>query len=144
METVTGGSLAAQIPIVSYLALNETPRLRAHECAQCGAIYLDRRLACARCEARHFRDRDLGSTGTVGSFTIVHRSPARVTLPYVSALVELDGGGIVKANLVGVDPTPESIWLGMRVQLTTFTAGTDDEGTDAVAFAFEPIGDDLA
>ena len=139
-----GGWLAAQVPIVSYLTLSDTPRLRARECAKCGAIYLDRRLACARCEARQFRNRNLASTGTVGSFTIVHRSPAKVRLPYVSVLVELDGGGIVKANLVGVAPTRESIELGMRVQLTTFTAGTDDEGTDAVAFGFEPIGNDPA
>ena len=28
--------------------------------------------------------------------------------------------------------------LGMPVRLTTFVAGTDDDGTEAVAFGFEP------
>ena len=28
--------------------------------------------------------------------------------------------------------------LGMPVRLTTFTAGTDDDGTEAIAFGFEP------
>lgn len=36
-------------------------------------------------------------------------------------------------------PDPEHVRLGMRVRLTTFVAGTDDEGTEAVAFGFEPV-----
>ena len=59
-------------------------------------------------------------------------------MPYVSAVVDLDGGGVVKANIVDIDPTPENVKLGMPVRLTTFVAGTDDEGTEAVAFGFEP------
>jgi hypothetical protein len=27
----------------------------------------------------------------------------------------------------------------MKVKLTTFVAGTDDEGTEAVVFGFEPV-----
>jgi hypothetical protein len=30
------------------------------------------------------------------------------------------------------------VQLGMPVKLTTFVAGTDDDGTEAVAFGFEP------
>ena len=59
-------------------------------------------------------------------------------MPYVSAVVELDGGGVVKANLVDAGSDPEKIELGMKVKLTTFGCGTDDEGTEAVAFGFAP------
>jgi hypothetical protein len=45
----------------------------------------------------------------------------------------------VKANLANVDPDPEHVTLGMKVRLTTFVAGTDDDGTEAIAFAFEPV-----
>ena len=34
---------------------------------------------------------------------------------------------------------PSNVSLGMKVRLTTFAAGTDDEGTEAVAFGFEPV-----
>jgi uncharacterized OB-fold protein len=61
-----------------------------------------------------------------------------VPAPYVSALVDLDGGGAVKGNLLNVPPDPEHVKLGMPVRMTTFVAGTDDDGTEAVAFAFEP------
>jgi len=51
-------------------------------------------------------------------------------------VVELDGGGVIKANLVGVEPDPKAVRLGGRVHLTTFVAGTDDVGTEAVAFGY--------
>ena len=45
----------------------------------------------------------------------------------------------MKANLVERRrPTPSTCKLGMPVRLTTFVAGTDDDGTEAIAFAFEP------
>ncbi len=44
----------------------------------------------------------------------------------------------VKANLTNVPPDPEHVKLGMPVRMTTFVAGTDDDGTEAIAFAFEP------
>jgi uncharacterized OB-fold protein len=62
-----------------------------------------------------------------------------VPVPYVSAVVELDGGGSVKANILNVDPDPEHISLGMKVKLMTFVAGTDDEGTEALVFGYEPV-----
>ena len=46
---------------------------------------------------------------------------------------------MVKANVVNVEPEPDKVSLGMKVRLTTFVAGTDDEGTEAVAFGFEPV-----
>jgi uncharacterized OB-fold protein len=53
-------------------------------------------------------------------------------------VVELDGGGVVKANLVDAGAEPDKIDLGMRVRLTTFVCGRDEEGTEAVAFGFTP------
>jgi hypothetical protein len=45
---------------------------------------------------------------------------------------------VVKANLLNVDPTPEAVSVGMKVKMTTYAVGTDDEGTEAIAFAYEP------
>jgi uncharacterized OB-fold protein len=132
--------MANQIPVVSYLVLDDgNPHLVAQECENCGALYFGRRNACSRCfKAGPFKDRTLESTGSIRGFTIVQRAAPGVKAPYVSALVDLDGGGHVKANIVNTEPTPENIKLGMPVRLTTYSLGTDDEGTEAVAFGFEP------
>ena len=128
-----------QIPIVDYLAIDDgPPHLVAWESVDSGALYFDRRNADANQGGTEFKRRKLESTGKVRSFTIVHRTVPGVPAPYVSALVDLDGGGVVKGNLVGVPPDPEHVKLGMPVRMTTFVAGTDDDGTEAVAFAFEP------
>jgi uncharacterized OB-fold protein len=134
LMTTTG----VQIPMVGYLVLSDDgpPHLVAQWCTNCSATFFDRRNACASCGARQFETVPLANTGMLRSYTIVHRAAPNVPAPYVSAVVELDGGGVIKANLVGVEPDPKGIHLGGRVHLTTFVAGTDDDGTEAVAFGY--------
>ncbi|HEY9565312.1 MAG TPA: OB-fold domain-containing protein [Nocardioides sp.] len=55
-------------------------------------------------------------TGTIFSFTVVHRSflpPGTVEVPYTVALVELDG--VPGPRLVGDVRTPEPVRIGDRV-----------------------------
>jgi uncharacterized OB-fold protein len=132
--------MASQIPMVDYLVLDgDSAHIEAKECASCGALFFDRRNACASCGKREFGTRRLSNDGLVRTFTIVQRAAPGVPAPFASAVVDLDGGGKVKANIVGVDPTPENIKLGMPVTLTTFVSGTDDNGTEAVAFGYRPV-----
>ena len=131
--------MAGRIPLVDYLDLEgDQPRLVARACASCDALYFDRRNACARCGGTDFGAKPLSDKGTVRTFTIVKRAAPGVPAPYVSAVVELDGGGFVKANLLEIEPTPERVPPGLPVRLTTFTAATDDDGTEAIAFGFVP------
>ena len=130
----------ATIPVVNYLDLSgDAPLLVAQECSNCGALYFGRRNACSKCfSTGPFKRHELARTGSVRAFTIIQRAAPGVKAPYVSAIIDLEGGGHVKANVINVDPTPEAVKTGMSVRLTTFTLGTDDEGTEAIAFAFEP------
>ncbi len=131
--------MGKQIPIVDYLAIDDgPPHLVAWESVDSGALYFDRRNADAKGGGTEFRRKKLGTTGKVRSFTIVTRGVPGIPVPYVSALVDLDGGGTVKANLSNIPPDPEHVKLGLAVKMTTFVAGTDDDGTEAIAFAFEP------
>jgi uncharacterized OB-fold protein len=130
--------MARQVPYVGYLSLGSDPHLVANECSSCGALFFDRRNACASCGARDFGARRLANSGVLRAFTIVHRATPDVRVPYVSGIVDVDGGGMVKANIVGIDPAPGNLSLGMKVKLTTFPIGTDSAGTEAVSFGYEP------
>jgi uncharacterized OB-fold protein len=131
--------MGKQIPMVGYLVLDDgEPHLVAQVCGACGALYFDRRNACAKCGGREFGTKSLANDGVVRAFTIVHRAAPGVPTPYVSAVIDIEGGGAVKANIVGVEPDPGNVSLGMPVRLTTFAAGTDDDGTEAIAFGYEP------
>lgn len=133
--------MGEQIPLVDYLVLSdEGPYLVSKECKGCGALYFDRRNGCGHCAGKEFVERRLSNTGTLRAFTIVHRAAPGVPIPYISAVVDLATGGVVKANLVDVDPDPRQIRPKMPVELTTFVAGTDHEGNEAVAFGYRPAG----
>jgi uncharacterized protein len=130
--------MGKQLPFVDYLVLGDDPHLVSRECTSCGALFFDRRNACARCGGREFGTRRLSNEGVVRAFTIVHRATPDVPVPYVSAVIDLAGGGMAKANLVDVEPTPRQVRLGMAVRLTTFGIGSDAEGTEAVCFGYRP------
>ena len=131
--------MVERIPIAGYLKLGEQDHLEGQRCDACGAVFLDRRVACGRCGKTEFTAARLGDTGTLRSFTIVHRGARGVPVPFVSAVVDLDGGGVVRANLVEVAPDPAAITPGMAVQMRTYVVDTDDDGNEAVAFGYAPV-----
>lgn len=125
----------ADIPAVGYLKLGEQPHLVAQSCNSCGALYFDRRNACARCAGDSFSERPLATAGVVRAYTVVHRAPRGTKTPFVSVVVDLDGGGTIKANLLDTTD-PEEIQRSRRVELSTFAAGTDSDGVTAIGFGF--------
>jgi uncharacterized OB-fold protein len=84
----------------------------------------------------------LSNRGTLYAFSIVHRSFPGVAVPYVSAVVDLDGGGSIKGNLVNVEPDPEMIAFGMPVEVIYRDAlgRKDAEGRAYVSYFFQPRG----
>ncbi|MCW2667850.1 MAG: hypothetical protein JWN57_2812 [Frankiales bacterium] len=129
----------ASVPVVRALALEPEPHLVAQECTACAARFFGRRAACASCFCETFRDADVPTDGEIVAFTIVAFAMPGVAVPYVAATVDC-GGTTVQANIVGVEPTPEHVHLGQKVRLTTYPLGTDSHGTEAIGFAFTPIG----
>jgi len=130
--------MSQQVALVDYLVLGNEPHLVAHECTNCGARYFDRRNACASCEADEFVDVDVPTTGELRAFTIVSLAAPGIDVPFVAGVIDCDGTS-VRANVVNTPPDPEHVTLGMKVKLATYSIGTDDQGTEAVGFGFEPI-----
>jgi uncharacterized OB-fold protein len=127
-----------QIPHVDYLVLGDDPHLEANECTACGARFFDRRNACANCSADEFRKAAVATEGEVRAFTIVTFAAPGIPVPFVAAVVDCAGTS-VRANLVNVTPDADHVQLGMKVKLATFPIGTDEAGTDAIGFGFEPL-----
>ena len=129
--------MSNQIPFVDYLVLGDHPHLVANECTACGARFFDRRNACAGCSGTEFRKADVATDGEIMSFTIVTFAAPGVPVPFVSAIVNCQGTS-VRGNIINVAADPDHVSLGMQVRLTTYSLGTDDNGTEAIAFGFEP------
>jgi uncharacterized OB-fold protein len=128
---------AMQVPLVDYLVLGDDPHLVAHECASCGARFFDRRNACAGCFGTEFHEVDIPTTGVLRTFTIVAFAAPGIDVPFVSGVIDCDGTS-VRGNLRGVEPDADHVHTGMDVRLTTYSLGADDNGVEAIGFAFEP------
>jgi len=130
------------LPVVPFLKIPDQgdPYLEGQRCRDCGAIFLGERSTCSSCGAREtIEPRKLAGTGTLYVYSIVHRSFPGVEVPYVSAVVDLDGGGTVKGNLINIEPTPEKIQMGMPVEVIFRVAPTKDrEGNEYLTYYFQP------
>jgi uncharacterized OB-fold protein len=124
--------------LVDYLVLGDEPHLVAQQCTACGARFFDRRNACASCSGTEFTTATIPTEGELRTFTIVSLAAPGIAVPFVAGVVDC-GGTSVRGNLINVDPDPEHVELGMKVRLATYSLGTDDDGTEAVGFGFEPI-----
>ncbi len=131
--------MAAAVPIVDYLVLGDEPHLVAKECTECGARFFDRRNACASCFGTSFKDAKIANEGELKAFTIVAFAAPGVPVPFVAGIIDCDGTS-VRGNVINTEPDPEHVTLGMKVKLTTYVAGTDDDGTEAIGFGYEPVG----
>jgi uncharacterized OB-fold protein len=93
-------------------------------CRDCGRYQYHYRGFCCHCWSSAVEDVPLEGTGTVWTFSVVHRNrtPQFAGLvPYVVALVEVEHGLKIVANVVNCDP--ESVEIGMTVRLVFVDAG---------------------
>jgi len=137
-ETAAQGPL----PVVDYLKLPENgdPYLEGYKCKSCEAVFLGERSICSKCGTRgQLAPVTLSNQGNLYVYSIVHRSFPGIEVPYVSAIVDLEGGGTVKGNLVNIDPDPEKIAMGMPVEVIYEIAPTKDaEGNEYLTYYFQP------
>lgn len=131
------------LPVVSYLKLPEDgdPFLEGQKCNLCGAIFLAEREHCAQCGGRSCIDAlKLSNKGKLYSYCIVHRSFPGVDVPYISAIVDLEGGGTVKGNLINIEPLPENLSFDMPVEVVYDDAlgRKDRDGNSYISYFFQP------
>jgi uncharacterized OB-fold protein len=139
------GKADGPLPVVEYLKLPEggAPYLEGQKCGACDAIFLGTRTTCSKCGARdQMTATKLANTGKLYVYSIVHRTFPGIEVPYVSAIVDLDGGGTVKGNLINVEPDPAKIAFGMPVEVVYKDAlgRKDKDGNSYISYFFQPQG----
>jgi uncharacterized OB-fold protein len=92
-------------------------RLEGRRCKACGALQFPPRQACGSCRGGELETYRLGGRGAVFSYAEVTQPPRGFSGPYLVALVELDEGVRVTAQLTDVDPG--EVEIGMAVEMVT-------------------------
>lgn len=142
-ENAADGGTSGPLPVVDFLKIPEDgdPYLEGHKCKQCSSVFIGERSICAKCGDRAGLEAiRLSNQGTLYVWSIVYRSFPGIDVPYVSAIVDLDGGGTVKGNLINVEPDPEKIKFGMPVELVYGDAlgRKDKAGNSYLSYFFQP------
>lgn len=134
--------MAKPRPVVPWLIVPDAgePYLQGQKCKSCNAIFLGERETCSSCgTSGQLEATPLANRGELYVYTIVHRSFPGIEVPYISAIVDLEGGGTVKGNLVQVEPDPEKIEMGMPVEVIYEIAPRKDaEGNEYLTYYFRP------
>lgn len=112
------------------------------ECSGCGTRYFPPRPLCPRCGSRLMQPANFigNGLGEVYSYSVVHDAPAGYGdhAPYPVALVRLDDGPVITAQLTDVDP--ENVQIGMRVEMVTRRIKEDgDRGLINYGYKFRPM-----
>ena len=130
------------LPVVPFLKIPEQgdPYLEGQRCQSCKAVFLGERAVCSSCGTRgKLSAEKLANKGELYVYSITYRSFPGIETPYVSAVVDLAGGGTVKGNLVGIDPDPKKIKMGMPVEVIYKIAPRKDrEGNEYLTYYFQP------
>jgi uncharacterized OB-fold protein len=124
-----------------FWAAARDERLVAQRCVKCGTFRLPPAPICFRCRSKEADWVELAGTGTVYASTIVrhplHPGLAEV-VPYVSAIIELDGtqgeGARLLANVIECDP--EEIRIGTPVEIVW-----DHVNDELTVYRFRPVRD---
>jgi hypothetical protein len=140
--TDTATAPAKPLPAASFIKIPDDgePYLEGFRCSNCDAVHLGNRAACPACGKRGtLAAAKLSNKGTLYNFTVVHRNFPGVPVPFVSAIVDLEGGGSVKGNLIDVLPSVEGIKFDMPVNVVFKDAGRKDkDGNSYLAYFFTP------
>ena len=135
----------AAIPALPYLVIDAKgrPRLKGSRCSDCGATMPGTRATCCACGSRtNMQPVDLGERGRLYSYTIVHRSFPGVKTPFVAAIVDLEGGAMLKGTLLDVEPDPKALPFDMPLRVVYRDTGQKTaSGAPFLSYYFAPLGE---
>ena len=94
-------------------------------CTPHGHVYFPPRFFCPRCGSRDIAVIKASGRAKLHSYIINHMKAPGFTPPFVVAVVELEEGVKMMANILGVEPSHDALELDMPLEVT-FEALTDE------------------
>ncbi len=109
-------------------------------CDHCGVKLFPPRDVCLECEAPAYELYTFTGVGEVFSYTTIYDAPAGFehNAPYTVALIKLEEGPVVTAQLTDVDKN--DVQIGMPVEMVTRKLRSDgEEGMIVYGYKFRPV-----
>ena len=122
---------------------DRSPSLLGSRCLDCGEHAFPSQRSCRACSGQNTQDEELGTTGTLWTWTIQSFMPKtpyctdetpETFRPYGVGYVELSCGLKVESRLR--ENTPDQLRIGMPMKLEIIPVRKDEQGDDLVTFQF--------
>ncbi len=115
--------------------------LYSTKCESCGGVFFPPRIICPTCRRKgKMADLKLSGNGKIITFSVIHAPPEGYALeiPYVLAIVELEEGPKLTAQVV--DAKPGDVTIGMPVEVAFRKILTQDaHGLIHYGYKFRPV-----
>ena len=114
--------------------------LVGEQCPHCHAMLFPPRDVCPSCHGPAREPYNYRGLGSVYSFSEVYTAPDAFEryAPYVVALVQLDEGPLLTAQLTDVEP--DDVYVGMPVEMVTRRLREEGpEGLISYGYKFRPV-----
>ena len=114
-------------------------RLEGSRCEDCGALFFPGRPVCPECRSTQMAPHRFSGRGRVYSHSTVYQAPTgyHEYLPYTVALIQLEEGPLLTAQLTDVNP--EDVEIDMPVEMVTRKLREyDQEGLIVYGYKFRP------
>ncbi len=110
-------------------------------CGQCGATLLGERMACAACGSGNSMSTvRLAGTGRIRTCSVVSRSYPGIPVPFVAAVVQIDGGGVVRGTMRDAKTDVPGPIIGTPVRICIEDTGQrDPAGRPFYSHVFRPV-----
>ena len=134
-----------QIPVKGGLwttpsSPSEKPCLIGSKCPSCGEIVFPKKQVCPNCQEQNVEEVKLSRRGEIYTVTVVTQQPPlyyKGPVPYALGYVELLEG--VRVETLFTDSDPDTLEIGMDVELVIEKLYDDDEGNELITYKFRPI-----
>ena len=127
-----------RLRITNYSGTEGT--LLGFRCRECAVTVFGPATFCQACTSFDIEETDLGSEGTLYSYTIVRIPPAGWPgdVPYILGQVELPSGPQVLAEVI--DCRQADLTIGMPVGLAIRAVSAQEGGPDKLVYKWRPAG----
>jgi len=100
-----------------FQEIKKNGKIMGAKCKKCGIVYVPPRMYCERCFEKLTDWMNMGTKGTVYTYTVAHidLDGAKLQKPTIYAMIKIDGadGGLIH-KLDGIDP--DKVKIGMKVE----------------------------
>ncbi len=117
-------------------------KLIGTECQNCGRKVSPQRLFCPDCGSSNTKLIEFSGEGKIAAFTVIYVPATQMANlgygpknPYCSAIVELEEGPRISAQVTGLNlQNPQDIKIGQPVKMEIITVGEGEETQTVLTF----------